>query len=124
MGHVQGVHDEFGAVVIGHGIADDLAGGQVQPAGEVEPALRGGQIGDVADQLGGGALGVAAKATLSAGVRNPRHLRGRLLSFAAMASSTSDAARHFRNIFPMSRPHRHRPPPARQRASSIDPARL
>jgi hypothetical protein len=58
VGHGQGVHDEFGAVVIGHGIADDLAGGQVQPAGEVEPALGRRQVGDVADQLDPGTLGV------------------------------------------------------------------
>ncbi|GGT59608.1 hypothetical protein GCM10010271_73580 [Streptomyces kurssanovii] len=39
VGHVEGVHDEFCVVVISHGITDDLTGGQVQPAGEVEPAL-------------------------------------------------------------------------------------
>ncbi len=37
--------------MVGHGIADDLAGGQVRPAGEVEPALDGGQVGDVAEQI-------------------------------------------------------------------------
>ncbi|MEV7395062.1 hypothetical protein [Streptomyces sp. NPDC091215] len=42
MGHVQGVDDEFGVVVVGLGVAEDLAGGQIQPAGEVEPALGGG----------------------------------------------------------------------------------
>ncbi|MBW8795072.1 MAG: hypothetical protein JF597_16165 [Streptomyces sp.] len=36
---VQGTDGAFGAVVVSHGIADHLAGGQVQPAGEVEPAL-------------------------------------------------------------------------------------
>lgn len=34
VGHVEGVGDEFGAMVVGHGVADDLAGGQVEPAGE------------------------------------------------------------------------------------------
>jgi hypothetical protein len=62
VGHVEGIHDEFRAVVIGHGITDDLAGGQVQPAGEVEPALGGGQVGDVADQLDPGPLGVKVAA--------------------------------------------------------------
>ena len=44
VGHLQRVDDELGAVVVGHRVADDLAGGQVQPAGEVEPAL-GGRAG-------------------------------------------------------------------------------
>ncbi|WP_329529406.1 hypothetical protein [Streptomyces sp. NBC_01462] len=48
VGHVEGSDDEFGAVVVGHGSADDLAGGQV------EPALNGGQVGDVAAQLDAG----------------------------------------------------------------------
>lgn len=60
--HVEGVGDEFGAVVVGHGVADDLAGGQVEPAGEVEPALGGGQAGDVADQLDAGTLGMKVAA--------------------------------------------------------------
>ena len=55
-GHVEGVDDEFGAVVVGHRAANDLAGGQVQPDREVEPALGGGEVGDVPDDLraGGG----------------------------------------------------------------------
>lgn len=62
VGHVEGVHDQFGAVVISHGITDDLAGGPVQPAGEAEPALGSGQAGDVADQLDPGPLGVEVAA--------------------------------------------------------------
>ena len=62
VGHVESVDDEFGAVVVGHGIADDLAGGQVQPAGEVEPALGGRQVSDVANQLDAGTLGVEVAA--------------------------------------------------------------
>ncbi len=60
--HLQRVDDEGGAVVVGHRVADFLAGGQVQPAGEVEPALTGGQGGDVADQLRAGDLGVEVAA--------------------------------------------------------------
>ncbi|MGW2855386.1 hypothetical protein ACWDAZ_26400, partial [Streptomyces sp. NPDC001215] len=37
--HVQGTDHEFSAVVVSHGIADHLAGGQVQPAGAGESAL-------------------------------------------------------------------------------------
>lgn len=48
--------------MIGHGVADDLAGDQVRPAGEVEPALGGGQVGDVADQLDPGTPGVKVAA--------------------------------------------------------------
>lgn len=49
-------------MVAGHRIADVLAGGQVEPAGEVEPALAGGQGGDVADQLRAGRLSVKVAA--------------------------------------------------------------
>lgn len=38
-GRLEGVDDQTRAVVVGHRVADDLAGGQVQPAGEGEPAL-------------------------------------------------------------------------------------
>ncbi|MBP3078632.1 hypothetical protein WP39_14505 [Streptomyces sp. 604F] len=69
VGHVEGVDDEPGAVVVGHGIADDLAGGQVQPAGEVEPALGRRETSDVADQLDPGTPGVEVEAG---------QLRGRL----------------------------------------------
>jgi hypothetical protein len=62
VGHVESVDDELGAVVVGHRVADDFAGGQVQPAGEGEPALGGGQVGDVADQLGPGPLGMEVAA--------------------------------------------------------------
>jgi hypothetical protein len=61
VGHVESV-DEFGAAVVGHGVADDLVGGQVQSAGEVEPALCGGQIGNVADQLGSEVIGMEVAA--------------------------------------------------------------
>jgi hypothetical protein len=41
VGHVESVDDEFDAVVVGHDVADDLAGDQVQPAGEVQPSAVG-----------------------------------------------------------------------------------
>ncbi|MDQ0774214.1 hypothetical protein QF026_002680 [Streptomyces aurantiacus] len=56
------VDDELGAVVAGHRVADDLAGGQVQSTGEVEPAFAGGQGGEVAHQLRAGGLGVEVAA--------------------------------------------------------------
>lgn len=61
-GHLQGVHDQIRAVVVSHRVADDLAGGQVQPAGEVEPALGCRQRGDVPDQFRAGHLGVEVAA--------------------------------------------------------------
>jgi hypothetical protein len=62
VGHVEGIHDEFGPVMVGHGIADDLAGGQVRPAGEVEPALGRRKESDVSDQLRAGDVGVEVAA--------------------------------------------------------------
>jgi hypothetical protein len=56
-GHVEGVDDEFSAMVVGHRVADDLAGGQVHPGREVEPALGGWDVGDVPDGLRSGAVG-------------------------------------------------------------------
>lgn len=56
-------------VVFGHRIADDLAGGQVQPAGQVEPALVRGQAGDASDQArsGPGSSEVTAASRLIVG---------------------------------------------------------
>jgi hypothetical protein len=53
---VEGVDDEFGAVVVGHRVADEFARGQVQPGGEVEPVLGGGEVGDVPDDLRAGSV--------------------------------------------------------------------
>ena len=44
----QRVGDQFGAQVIGHGVADDAAGGDVDDGSQVQPPLPGGDIGDVA----------------------------------------------------------------------------
>jgi hypothetical protein len=46
---LQRVHDELGAVVLGHRPADDLARGQVRPAGQIQSALLGGLLGEIAD---------------------------------------------------------------------------
>ena len=57
-GHLQCVDDEAGAHVRGELPADDHAGGQVDHGGQVEPALAGSEVGDVADQpLAGRAAG-------------------------------------------------------------------
>jgi hypothetical protein len=40
-GRVQSVDDQVGTVVIGHGVADDLAGREIQPGRQVLPALGG-----------------------------------------------------------------------------------
>jgi hypothetical protein len=48
-GHVHSVDDQAGTVMIGHGAADDLAGREIQSGRQVEPALGGGDVGDVAD---------------------------------------------------------------------------
>lgn len=34
MGHAEGIHDEFGAVVICHGVAGDLGGAEERPSQE------------------------------------------------------------------------------------------
>src|SRR5580693_5958707 len=44
----QGAGDQLGAQVVREGEPDDAAGGDVDDGGEVEPALPGGEVGDVA----------------------------------------------------------------------------
>jgi hypothetical protein len=41
-GQVDGVADEFGAHVVGHGVADDLPSVQIDDGGQVQPAFAGG----------------------------------------------------------------------------------
>src|SRR6185369_14517871 len=53
-GEVDGLADQVGAHVLGHGVADDFAGVQVDDGGQVEPAFEGGQTRDVPDQAGAG----------------------------------------------------------------------
>ena len=48
----EGVGDQVGAQVVGGGPADDPAGGEVDDGGQVEPALPGGDVGDVAAPAG------------------------------------------------------------------------
>jgi hypothetical protein len=56
--HLQSVDDEAGAHVVGELPADDHSGGQVDHGGQVEPALCGFEVGDVADEsLAGRAAG-------------------------------------------------------------------
>src|SRR5437879_10431970 len=73
-GHAQGVADELGPHVVGHGPAHHPAGGQVDHGGQVEPALPGPDVGDVAhvdpvhldrarpeyppNEVGGGCFGI------------------------------------------------------------------
>lgn len=49
-GHLQRVDDQLGAVVLGHGIPDHLARGQVDDRGQIPPADQRRQVGDVGDQ--------------------------------------------------------------------------
>lgn len=46
-GHHQRSHTQFGAHMIAHRPADDLARGQIEDGGQVQPALAGRQVGDV-----------------------------------------------------------------------------
>jgi hypothetical protein len=46
-GHVQGVHDQLGAQVLGHGPAHDPPREGVQDHSQVEPAFVGALLGDV-----------------------------------------------------------------------------
>ena len=48
----QGVGDQLGAQVIGDRVADDAAGGDVDHGGQVQPALPGPDVGDVAAPAG------------------------------------------------------------------------
>ena len=48
----QGVGDQVGAQVVGQGPADDPAGGEVDDGGQVQPALPGRDVGDVAAPAG------------------------------------------------------------------------
>jgi len=54
---------QFGAQVIGHGVAGDPAGGDVDDGGQVEPALAGGDVGDVAALAGVQPAGVGGEIT-------------------------------------------------------------
>ena len=47
---LDGVGHEVGAHVGGHGVSDDFPVEQVDRGGQIEPALGGGQVGDVTDQ--------------------------------------------------------------------------
>lgn len=49
------VAGQLGAHVLGHRVLDDLTGVQVDHGSQVQPALLGGQVRDVADQLLAGA---------------------------------------------------------------------
>ena len=51
-GHVHRVGDQFGAHVVSHRVADHLARGTVDQRRQIQPALPGPDIGDVADNLG------------------------------------------------------------------------
>src|SRR5829696_10489013 len=56
-GHLQCIHDEAGAHMLGHRVADDLPVEAVDDGGQIQPALPGVNVGDVADQLGPGRAG-------------------------------------------------------------------
>jgi hypothetical protein len=45
--HAERVEDELGAHVIGHGVAQQPAAAEVEHRGEEQPALAGGDVGDV-----------------------------------------------------------------------------
>ena len=45
--HAQGVGYELGAHVVGHGVADQATGAEIEHGGQVEPALVGADVGDV-----------------------------------------------------------------------------
>jgi len=47
---LDGVADEFGAHVRRHGVPDDFPVEQVDRGGQIQPALGGGQVGDVTDR--------------------------------------------------------------------------
>jgi hypothetical protein len=47
-GGVQGIADQVGVVVAAHRVAQQVPGGQVQHAGQVQPAFVGGDVGDLA----------------------------------------------------------------------------
>ncbi|OLL70169.1 hypothetical protein Ae263Ps1_6384 [Pseudonocardia sp. Ae263_Ps1] len=53
----EGLDDQVGAQVVGHGVADDLTGVQVDHGGEVDPAVDRLDVGDVAAPAGVGSLG-------------------------------------------------------------------
>jgi hypothetical protein len=59
----EGVGGQFGAQVIGHGVAGDPAGGNVDDGGQVEPALAGGDVDDVATPAGVQPAGVGGEVT-------------------------------------------------------------
>lgn len=48
-GHHQSRRRQFGPHVLAYGPADDLASGEIEDGGQVEPALAGGQIGDIGE---------------------------------------------------------------------------
>jgi hypothetical protein len=50
VGQLDRVADQFGAHVLGHRVAEHLPVEQIERGGQVQPALLGGQIGDVTDQ--------------------------------------------------------------------------
>src|SRR6476661_9787215 len=56
-GHRQGVGDQLDPHMVGHRIPDDLFGEAVQHGRQVQPALPGTDIGDVADELSAGRRG-------------------------------------------------------------------
>src|SRR4029079_17945088 len=55
--HRHRVGDQAGPHVVGHGVADDFPVEAVDDGGQVEPALPGRDVGDVADELAAGGVG-------------------------------------------------------------------
>src|SRR4051794_12280615 len=50
-GHAQCIDDQFGAQMVGHGVADAGLGVAVDHRGQIQPTRPGPDVGDVADQL-------------------------------------------------------------------------
>jgi hypothetical protein len=66
----QGLENQGGAEGFGHGPTDDLAAVEVEDGGEVKPAGRSGNVGDIGDPdlVGSGGLGRLGQAVGGDGV--------------------------------------------------------
>src|SRR6266540_3019545 len=56
-GHLKGLDHQVGSHVVGQRVADAGLGVAVQHGGQIQPALPGGDVGDVPDQLRAGLVG-------------------------------------------------------------------
>ena len=64
-GHAEGVEDELGAHVVGHRVAEQPAGAEIEHRRQVQPALTGGDVGDVLHHATSGAPGSKRRPTRS-----------------------------------------------------------